>query len=384
MSRQMRKHMIRMNRLSLAAGVTVLGLILSACGSGSEKNGNSGDPSGATADVAAAKALLEPYTGKASAFPVDQPLATRPSADSTFGFLQCVTPICGLVGSLLGSAADKLGVTFDVAKAGGSATSLQTSLDSLVEKKPDAILVPAVEPSVVSKQITALQKQNIPTVSNGIMEHAKFGFTAGILDVNAMQLVGNLLAGWSVERKGDNADIVFYTIPELSFAKVEENAFKAKVKELCPACSVRVEDISVTTIGTSAPAHVVSDLQAHPDTNVAIFSSLEAATGLPAAMTVAGLKGVATNGFGPSPANLQDIKSGGITAGLGLDLPVLTWMQMDVAARLATGQDLTAGEKEGIPPMQMLEQKDITFDPSKGWTGYPDYAERYAKLWGTA
>ena len=32
--------------------------------------------------------------------------------------------------------------------------------------------------------------------------------------------------------------------------------------------------------------------------------------------------------------------------------------------------------------MQMLEPSDVTFDPSKGYTGYPDFPQRFAKLWG--
>jgi hypothetical protein len=24
----------------------------------------------------------------------------------------------------------------------------------------------------------------------------------------------------------------------------------------------------------------------------------------------------------------------------------------------------------------------VTFDPSHGWTGYPDFPQRFAKLWG--
>jgi len=314
---------------------------------------------------------------------VDEPLAKRPAAGSTFGFLQCVTPICGLIAEILKPAAETLGVKLDVAKAGGSATSLQTSLDSLVEQNPSAILVPSVEGSIIAPQVKALEGK-IPTVSNGIMDHSQYGFTAGILDTNSMELVGQLLAAWAVEKKGDDANIVFYTIPELAFTKVEQDAFEAKVEELCPRCSVRVEDLSVTTIGSTAPSQVVSDLQAKPDTNIAIFSSLEAATGLPAALKVAGLTEVLTNGFGPSPANLQDIKTGGVTAGLGLDLPVLIWMQMDVAARLAAGQEVPASEEAGVPPLQMLEQADITFDPSQGWTGYPDFADRYAELWAAS
>jgi ribose transport system substrate-binding protein len=46
------------------------------------------------------------------------------------------------------------------------------------------------------------------------------------------------------------------------------------------------------------------------------------------------------------------------------------------------GQELTGDEAKGISPLQFLKQEDITFDPSKGWTGYPDFAQRFAKLWG--
>jgi len=32
-------------------------------------------------------------------------------------------------------------------------------------------------------------------------------------------------------------------------------------------------------------------------------------------------------------------------------------------------------------PEQFLEQKDITFDPTRGWWAFPDYAQRFATLW---
>ena len=34
-----------------------------------------------------------------------------------------------------------------------------------------------------------------------------------------------------------------------------------------------------------------------------------------------------------------------------------------------------------MPPLRVLEQADMTFDPSHGWSGYPDFAKRFATLW---
>ena len=50
-------------------------------------------------------------------------------------------------------------------------------------------------------------------------------------------------------------------------------------------------------------------------------------------------------------------------------------------ARLLTGQPLTGKEAADPSVMQMLEQKDVSFDPSHGFNGYPDVADRFAKLW---
>jgi hypothetical protein len=34
-----------------------------------------------------------------------------------------------------------------------------------------------------------------------------------------------------------------------------------------------------------------------------------------------------------------------------------------------------------VPDVQFLEQKDITFDPTHGWTGYPEFEEKFTELW---
>jgi hypothetical protein len=46
------------------------------------------------------------------------------------------------------------------------------------------------------------------------------------------------------------------------------------------------------------------------------------------------------------------------------------------------GEPLTAGQKQGLPPIQFLTNSDITFDRTQGWKAYPDFTERFAKLWG--
>jgi ribose transport system substrate-binding protein len=157
-------------------------------------------------------------------------------------------------------------------------------------------------------------------------------------------------------------------------------AFDKEMAAVCPSCNVRHVSIPISAIGTTAPSRVVSDLQAHPKTKVIVFGNAETGTGLPAALKAANIK-VKIMGFGPPPAILGYIKQGEWDAGIGVDAPTMLWAQVDALARLMAGQAQTAGEQKGLPPVQILTRQD-PFDPAKLWTGYPDFAQRFAKLWG--
>jgi ribose transport system substrate-binding protein len=368
---------------SLAAALAAATLAVAAAGCGSSSDSSSassaGGGGGAKADVGQAQQLLAPYTGRPSAFPVDEPLPKALPAGTEVGFLQCVTPICGLFAQALAPAAKDIGAQLEVVKAGAGANDLQTAMSSLIEKRPTGLVLPGIEPSSISGQLAQAKSAGITMVSNGVMDAEKYGVGGQTLGRPAAELVGQLLAAWSVQRKGGR-NTVFYNTPELSFSGPVKDGFQEEFKRLCPSCTARVVDVPVATIGNTAPSLVASDLQSHPKTGVAVFASAEAATGLPPALRTAGLS-PETIGFAPGPANLQDIKEGKITAGLAVDLPTVIYTLVDAMARLKADAPLTDGERSTIPVMQVLEAKDLPGDVSKGWSGYPDVAARFKKLW---
>jgi ribose transport system substrate-binding protein len=253
-------------------------------------------------------------------------------------------------------------------------------MSSLIEKKPDGLIIPGIEPATISGQFEQAKSAGITMVANGIMNADRYGVQAQTLGRPAAELAGKLMAAWVVDRKGDDAQTVFYNTPELSFSAPIKDGFGATMKQLCPSCSVRYVDVPIATIGNTAPSHVASDLQSHPKSNVVVFASSEASTGLPAALKTAGLN-VDSIGFAPGPANLQDIKDGKMTAGVAVDVATTIWTLADEMARLLQKAPLTAGEKTTIPVMQVVAAKDLDYDVSKGWSGYPDFQQRFAKLW---
>lgn len=368
--------MKRLRNLATGTAVALMSTVLAACG-GSDDNASTGG----AADVSAARAAIAAYVGKPGEFPVVEPLQTRPTG-ATIAFVQCGTPICALLWQVAEPAAKPIGATLYQVKAGNSAESVNQAFATVVQRKPDAVIAAGIDSSLFKPALEELRAAKIPVVTIGMVNGGQYGIELEMFGEKASALAGRLLADWVVARRANEADVAFYGTPELPFSNVMQAAFETELKKTCSGCKARFVRVPVATIGSTAQNLVVNDLQSHPSTNTAVFATAEAMTGLPAALKTAGIS-VETVGFGPSPANLQDIKSGGVTAALAFDIPVAVWTLVDASARLIAGQKLAAKEAQGIPPMQFLEKKDIVFDVSRGWTGYPDFPARFSKLWGT-
>lgn len=381
----------RSARRLIVAGVSVVAMLsAAACGASSSPQSSSSSSvapasgSSSGADVTAAKAALAAYTGHATAFPVDQPLSKALPAGTKFVFLQCSSPVCGQVAKSFRAAVTAIGGTPVVVNAGATAQTAQAAASSVLAMKPDVVLLSGADPALFGGGLRALSAAGVTVVSIQVNKDvAPFGVTFNYLGAELSKQNGKLLADWVIVNKGADANAVLYTLPALDLSPTVEKAFQDELAAKCPSCKTRAVPIDVATVGTTAPRTVVTDLQAHPQTNVAVFVSFQVATGLPAALKAAGLK-VSTVGFAPTAGNLQDIKNGDLTAGLAIDFPISIWAAIDAAARLTEKAVVTSGEQTGQVPEQLLSQQDITFDPTKGWTGYPDYIARFTKLWHPA
>lgn len=383
-------------RLAITAlFVLIFAMLLTGCGGGGsssssttsgssteESSGGSTEASGGSTEDAEAEAekVIAPYIGQPSPFPVTEKLKKIPKG-ATIAYMDCGTGICGLFWELLEGAGKTMGVKMVRIKAGSAANTVSAAFDTAVADKPAAVIVTAINVELWKNQLKELQDAGIPVVTTGVIGAEEAGIESPQAAEAASELGGKLLANYVLAKMGSEANVAMYKVPELPFTGIIASAFGEELEAICPGCSVRTVDIPVASTGNKAPSEIVSDLQANPETDVAAFASDETEVGLPTALKAAGIE-VETLGWGPAPPNLQYVKEGTETAVLGLDLPVLSWTLLDQAAREITGQELTGPEAEGLPVNQFLTQEDITFDPSKGWTGYPDFPERFATLWG--
>lgn len=371
-----------------AALIAMAAAALAVSGCSSSSGGASGTPTGPastasgsdSAALAAAQQAIAPYVGHPSPFPATEKLAKLPTPGSKFVFLQCSAPVCAIFAQLMAAPAHQLGVKFETVSSGSSATTSQAAAATALADKPAAVLVGASNPQLYGDYLHKLVAAGSAVAGGGTVGGAPYGVQEAVGGEHSVTLVGQLLADWVTVHKGPNANVVFFGTPELTFSQGVQDSFAKELPARCPGCKSDYQKLSITTFGTTAPSQVISYLQAHPSTNTVVFASMEGATGLAAALRNAHVS-PATVGFAPTPSNLQDIKHGGLTAGLALDFNVQVWMQLNLAARLIAHQQTAISNLE--VDLQFLSKDDLaSADVSHGWTGYPDVAQRMAKLWG--
>jgi ribose transport system substrate-binding protein len=362
---------------SLTIGtMAVLTAFLVASGSGTQAQDKA-----AKADKVAANDLIAGYVDKPTAFPVTTPLA-KSAKGKKIAFIDCATPICALFYQLLTPAAEATGITVVRIPTGYSADKVAEGFDNVLAGHFDGVFITALPVPLFARALEKLNAAKIPAITSGVTDISppKVGM-AGAGGSSSIR-AAKLLAAYIVAR-GDPSDVVFYESPELTFTTLMLKPFNDTLAQLCPQCSFRAATIPVASFGTSSPSVIVNDLQSHPTTKTAVFPVGEQAGGLPSAMKTAGID-VATISYVPDPPALKQIQDGQMSAGLGLDLPVLVWTELDTLARLMTGQPAEPAAVNDDVVVQFLTAKNLKGDVTYGWSGYPDYAERFKAVWANA
>ena len=330
----------------------------------------------------AALAVIQPYFAGPSAFPVTEPLKTRPTG-KRIAMLDCGAPVCGLFSQLADAPAKILGMEITHIKSGTTADGVAAAFDTVLAGGFDGVLVPAIAPSLWSRYLDQLHAAKIPVVTTGIIGVDPKKVAVAASAEPSVFLAAKILANWAVAQDGPATNVVFYNTPELSFSGLLSKNFVETMRSICTSCIVRVADIPVAGFGSSAPTIVVDDLLAHPDTTAAVFAVGEQAIGLSSALSVANVKvRIALNS--PDPSVLATIQQGKYDVGLGADLTVLVWTLMDSLARLTTGQEPSEGARADLLVRQLVTSANLKGNVEHGWTGYPDFADRFQALWAQA
>jgi len=330
-----------------------------------------------------AKALIEKFQQQADSIWTDQPLPAPVEPGTKVVFANNDTPVAQLWLPFFEDAITSVGAEFVNASVGTSAESQQAGFNSIIALEPDAVIMAAIDPTFVEDQIRTLEDNGAVVVASSQPGVADFGLDDSFGGTASSIVNGRVLAAGAVYFTcGTGDQFVFYNAPELGFSGVQMAAAQEYLAELAPGATLRTVDISV---GDAAPQDkIVSDLQAHPETQFFITPLDQFQVGLAAAADLVGIEN--DRGFGQSslPPNYEQIANGEQTAGFGIDFGAYVFGQVDEAFRKLQGVFEPYGDWEEIYQTlsRIIVKANVEDYPEGIFVAYDGIRADYLALWG--
>ncbi|GAA5038708.1 substrate-binding domain-containing protein [Microbacterium fluvii] len=377
-------HSRSIRKTRAAALVAAGALLLTACSGGSEPEETSADAGAAGSDaVAAAEEFLVPWNGEGEKnLLIDEPLDAPVKEGAHVVYLDVGTPVSAVMWNNLQAPAELLGLKLERVETGRDAQSVNTAMNTVVELAPDGVINITLDPIFFESQIEQLDALGIPIVSGSVMNTVEYGLPEAFNGPEWMTTNGQVLGAAAIARSGGAEDLVFYNVPEFPFSKYELEGAQSKVAELCPECELRVVDIPIAELGSTAADRVISDLQANPQTEYFIAAVDEVQIGLPSKLELAGID-VPGIGMWTAPPNNEQVAAGDQDATLSVDLNLMMWTVLDQLLREMGGQDYEWPDvaTRASTLTRVTEQANAPEDPVVGYVAIADYQDRFAANW---
>lgn len=348
-----------------------------------DENGECASPPLEGIDYDTASELVAYFEEESTGLPVSDPLPEAIDPATTVTYLHNGSAVAAIMAAALEQAADTAGVRFQIVDTGLDAQSIDSAVGTVTENAPDILISAAVDATFYQNHLAALEQAGTTVVYAGQSNGEEFGLLDSHSGLGASIVNGDVLAAAAIAFTcGTSTDFVFYRIPELRFSDIQLDAANAYLEEVCADCTLRVVDIPVATMDTTAGDAIISDLQANPDTSFFITPADQMQIGLKAKQDLAGLD---VPGMGQSslPPNIEQIASGLQLAGYAVDYDEYSWFLLDEGLRRHQGVEVAYGDwLPWVKAISRIVTQSSASEYPNGFVAYPDMAEDFATLWG--
>jgi ABC-type sugar transport system substrate-binding protein len=385
------------------AGIVVAALALTGCGSTASdaQNPNTGQGSadGVVYRDAQGSCPAEPLEGinyeaankmvtyfeePTAKLPVTENLAKPVDPNTTVAYLDNGSSVAAILWDSLNGAAQRSGVQIQRVDTGVDAQSVNSAVNTVTENAPDILIAAAVDATFFQNQLKTLEDAGTTVVYVGSSNADKFGLLDSHSGLGASKVNGEVLAASAIAFTcGTSKEFVFYRVPELNFSDPQLAAAKDFLEENCEDCNLRVVDIPISTMDTTASDAIVSDLQANPNTDFFITVADQMQIGLPAKQELAGIN---VPGMGQSslPPNIEQLKNGSQAAGFAVDYNAYSWFAFDEGLRRHQGMDVTYTDwQPWVKAISRILTKESAGEYEGGFVASPALEDDFAAMWGT-
>jgi len=380
----------------------VLGVTVAACGSDSKSSDGGSDAASTTAasgpfvsaEAAAAMkevtgyepfekpatlAELKPRVASYQAVPEKiletEAVSKKAEPGKNLAILYTGVPIALEYFNAQKQAAGLLGWKVTGIDVGTSPEEFAQAYDRAISLKPDMVIGSGIPREYLDKQLTELQKMNIPVIewSSGVEavpDHLWVAVDNPLYEAAGIQTSEFLAADGDMKSK-----VVAFNVKQFAMIDVFTQTMDKYMEKMCPGCSYDLQQVAASDIGKLAPK-VTAYLQKNPDTKYVLCGFGDLCQGVGQALKAAGRSDVKIITRDPASTNYQNIHNGLEWAGGALPIGQTSWQVIDLAQRVFNGDDTS---KTRLMPQQIVT--DVP-DPKSPLIGsVPDYQEQYKALW---
>jgi ribose transport system substrate-binding protein len=375
--------------LAAIMAVLVLALAFAACGGDDDSSGAASSSGGTSTSsdagggVATAQERLKPFEAKPTKILITEPLKGTPPKSKSLVMLGTNDPNNQKLQKSLKDLAALAGWSYSVVSYDpANPATFNAAIDTALTKNADYVAEAGIP-------LTAAMTKKVKDAG------AKWVLTSVhpvdvkdpvIVDANAYsndEQMGKVLADFFIADSGGKGNIVIEHVPAYPILDGFTDGFQAEVKELCPDCKVKIQEITIPDlVAGKVPSVMVSALRSNPDANYVGFDVGPFANGFDAALAAAGLTNkVKIIGEAADEAAIANLKAGKHTAWTGFDPVYSTYVMMDAMFRDSLGMPIDQ-EKSGLQTTQIITKDNVGEIQGATWSEPADALDQFKQLWG--
>ena len=309
---------------------------------------------------------------------VTKPIGKPVPTSKKIVFISCGVAQCSLQGKIVAQIAGRLAWTSSTIATDGSPTQIQAAYETGLRQGVNAIVTTAANRAELQAQIPQLEAKHI-VVSDASSTDAvspPFIYNTSTIAQNAR--IGNYLAAEIVANSNGKANTLYVNLPAYTILGALGTSFEQVYKQLCPGCGYASIDVPITQLA-NAPSLIVGYLRSHPSVNYLALSVADALdSGLPAALSAAGLSKVKIVGEGGGPTSFSYLASGKELALVPFDYFASDSQMLDALARHFAG----APVQMTALPLWLVTKSNMPSDYTQLFPNVLDYKSQFLKLWG--